>query len=106
MNEEKEDKARRAKEEEEGLGRELRYTQQVVAAELAGWQDLHGKMGRRAIRELAKAVLTKERAALEGMKRAMRKLSVPPAIPSTTTSTESAAEGSFRNGHEEETSLV
>jgi hypothetical protein len=106
LNEEKEDKARRAKEEEEGLGRELRYTQQVVAAELAGWQDLHGKMGRRAIRDLAKAVLTKERAALEGMKRAMRKLSVPPAVPSATTSAEFAAEGSHRNGYVEETSLV
>jgi hypothetical protein len=77
LNEEKEDKARRAKEEEEGLGRELRYTQQVVDAELAGWQDLHGKMGRRAIRDLARAVLTKERATLEGMKRAMRKLTLP-----------------------------
>jgi hypothetical protein len=106
LNEEKEDKARRAKEEEEVLGRELRYTQQVVAAELAGWQDLHGKMGRRAIRDLAKAVLTKERAALEGMKRAMRKLSVPPAVPSATTSAESAAEGSHRNGYVEETTLV
>jgi hypothetical protein len=88
INEEKEEKARRAKEEEEGLGRELRYTQQVVAAELAGWQDLHGKMGRRAIRDLAKAVLTKERAALEGMRRAMRKLTLPSVARVVTTNDE------------------
>lgn len=97
LNEEKEDKARRAKEEEEGLGRDLRYTQQVVAAELAGWQDLHGKMGRRAIRDLARAVLTKERAALEGMRRAMRKLTVPPVIPAAQTNAEAGAEGGRRD---------
>jgi hypothetical protein len=80
LNEEKEDKVRRTKEEAEGLGKELRYTQQVVAAELAGWQDLHEKMGRKAIRDLAKGMLIKERAALEGMRRAIRKLKVVPVI--------------------------
>jgi hypothetical protein len=98
LNEEKEEKARRAKEEEDGLGRELRYTQQVVAAELAGWQDLHGKMGRRAIRDLARAVLTKERAALEGMKRAMRKLAVPLATPEARAHAEAGSESGHRNG--------
>jgi hypothetical protein len=97
LNEEKEDKARRAKEEEEQLGRELRYTQQVVAAELAGWQDLHVKMGRRAIRDLAKGVLIKERAALEGMKRAIRKLTVSPVIPVAKTNVQAEAKGSRRN---------
>jgi hypothetical protein len=74
LNEEKEDKVRRTREETEELGRELRYTQQVVAGELAGWQDLHEKMGRRAIRELARGMLIKEKTTLEGMKRAIRRL--------------------------------
>ena len=80
LNEEKEDKARRTKEESDEVGRELRYTQQVVAGELAGWQDLHEKMGRKAIRDLAKGMLTQERSALDGMKRAIRKLKVMPVI--------------------------
>lgn len=71
---------RRTKEESDEVGRELRYTQQVVAGELAGWQDLHEKMGRKAIRDLAKGMLTQERSALEGMKRAIRKLKVMPVI--------------------------
>jgi hypothetical protein len=83
LNEEKEDKVRRTREEVEGLGRELRYTQQVVAAELAGWQDLHEKMGRKAIKDLAKGMLTKERTTLEGMKRAMRKLKMAPILTPT-----------------------
>ena len=81
MNEEKEDKVRRTQAEVEQLGKELRYTQQVVAGELAGWQDLHEKMGRKAIKDLARAMLVKERTALEGMKRAVRKLTVPEAMP-------------------------
>ena len=88
MNEEKEDKVRRTREEAEELGRELRYTQQVVAGELAGWQDLHEKMGRRAIKELARGMLIKERTTLEGMKRAVRKLKmgeVALAIPAVET---------------------
>jgi hypothetical protein len=78
LNEEKEEKVKRTKEEAEELGRELRYTQQVVAGELAGWQDLHEKMGRKAIKDLARTMLIKERMSLEGMKRAMRKLKVQP----------------------------
>ncbi|KAG0649538.1 non sense mediated decay [Hyphodiscus hymeniophilus] len=74
LNEEKEGKVRKAKEETEELGKELRYTQQVVAGELAGWQDLHEKMGRRAIRDLAKGMLIREKTTLEGMLRAMRRL--------------------------------
>jgi hypothetical protein len=80
LNEEKEDKVRKTREEVAELGRELRYTQQVVAAELAGWQDLHEKMGRKAVRDLAKGVLIKERTALEGMKRAIRRLKVVPVL--------------------------
>jgi hypothetical protein len=80
LNEEKEEKVRRTKEEAEELGRELRYTQQVVAGELAGWQDLHEKMGRKAIRDLARSMLIRERTTLEGMRRAMRKLKVVPVM--------------------------
>jgi hypothetical protein len=80
LNEEKEDKVRRTREEVNELGRELRYTQGVVAAELAGWQDLHEKMGRKAIKDLARAMLIKERSTLEGMKRAIRKLKITPQV--------------------------
>ena len=74
LNEEKEDKVRKTKDEVDELSRELRYTQQVVASELAGWQDMHEKMGRKAIRDLARSMLIKERTTLEGMQRAIRKL--------------------------------
>jgi hypothetical protein len=80
LNEEKEEKVKRTKEEAEELGRELRYTQQGVAGELAGWQDLHEKMGRKAIRDLARSMLIRERTTLEGMRRAMRKLKVVPVM--------------------------
>ncbi|KAH7367060.1 hypothetical protein B0T11DRAFT_274616 [Plectosphaerella cucumerina] len=73
-NEEKEEKARQAQEELDDLGRELRSTQQVVAGELAGFHDLHEKMGRKAIREFARSTLVQERQRLEGMMRALRRL--------------------------------
>ncbi|KAK6594462.1 hypothetical protein H4I95_10974 [Botrytis cinerea] len=76
LNEEKEDKVRRTKEEVEETGRELRYTQQVVAAELAGWQDLHEKVGRKAVKDLAQSMLVRERTTLEGLRRAVRRLKV------------------------------
>lgn len=60
--------------EVDNLSRELRYTQQTVAMELAGWQDMHERMGRRAVRELARNMVVVEKMRLEGMKRALRKL--------------------------------
>ncbi len=54
------------------LGAELRYTQQVVAGELAGWQDLHEKLVRRAIRELTRRMVQRERCRLVGMVRALK----------------------------------
>lgn len=72
MNEEKEEKARRSEDEAGRLGRELRYAQQVVAGELAGWRDMHERMGRRAVRELARGMVVGERMRLEGMERALR----------------------------------
>lgn len=65
---------RAGQEEVNNLSRELRYTQQTVAMELAGWQDMHERMGRRAIRELARGMVVVEKMRLEGMKRALRKL--------------------------------
>ncbi|CAG8950699.1 hypothetical protein HYFRA_00002909 [Hymenoscyphus fraxineus] len=87
LNEEKEEKVRKTKEEVDELGRELRYTQQVVASELAGWQDLHERMGKKALKELARGMLIKERTALEGMKRALRRLKAQEdVLPSTSAS--------------------
>ncbi|CZS91124.1 related to VPS9 domain protein [Rhynchosporium graminicola] len=90
LNEEKEDKMRRTKDEADELGRELRYTQQVVAGELAGWQDLHEKLGRKAVRDLARGMLVQERSTLEGMKRAMRNLKIAPVVVSVSPSILSA----------------
>ncbi|KAM0535583.1 hypothetical protein ACHAP1_005074 [Verticillium nonalfalfae] len=74
MNEEKEEKARQSQEQLDDLGRELRYTQQVVAGELAGYQETHEKMGRHAIRQFARGMIIQERIRLEGMTRLLRKL--------------------------------
>ncbi|POS76825.1 hypothetical protein DHEL01_v204773 [Diaporthe helianthi] len=74
LNEEREERMRAGQAEVNNLSRELRYTQQTVAMELAGWQDMHEKMGRRAIRELARGMVVLEKMRLEGMKRALRKL--------------------------------
>ncbi|KID86392.1 VPS9 domain protein [Metarhizium guizhouense ARSEF 977] len=70
----REKRAKKYREEAEYLSRELRYTQQTVAGELAGWQDMHEKMGRRAIREFARAMVVQERTRLDGMVRALRKV--------------------------------
>ncbi|KAM0433264.1 hypothetical protein ACHAPT_004138 [Fusarium lateritium] len=71
---EKEERARKSREEAANIAKELRYTQQTVAGELAGWQDLHDKLGRRAIREFARGMVVQERMKLEGMMRALRKI--------------------------------
>ncbi|CAN8099106.1 unnamed protein product [Discula destructiva] len=78
LNEEREERMRAGQEEVNNLSRELRYTQQTVAMELAGWQDLHERMGRKAIRELARSMVVMEKMKLEGMKRALRKLKEVP----------------------------
>ncbi|KAI5925310.1 hypothetical protein F4810DRAFT_72556 [Camillea tinctor] len=81
LNEEKEEKARRTQAEVDDLGKELRYTQQTVASELAGWQGMHERMGRKAIKELAQGMLIMERERLQGIRRALRKLrDIPPGL--------------------------
>ena len=66
------DKAAKARQELESLGCELRYTQQTVASELAGWQEEHVRVGRGILRRLARETIVRERARLEGMRRALR----------------------------------
>ena len=69
---EAQEKAEKSREELRIVGCELRYTQQTIAGELAGWQELHAKMGKRAIRALAERMVVREKDRLEGMKRAVR----------------------------------
>ncbi|KAL1792210.1 hypothetical protein ACET3X_009961 [Alternaria dauci] len=70
------EKMERSRGEMEDLGRELRYTQQVVAQELASWQENRVETGRAALRELARRMVVVERARLEGMRRAVRGLGI------------------------------
>jgi hypothetical protein len=70
------DKMDKSKLELADLGRELRYTQQVVAGELASWQENRVEMGRRALKDLAKRMVVVEKARLESMKRAVRALGI------------------------------
>ncbi|KAK8252071.1 hypothetical protein IWZ00DRAFT_505830 [Phyllosticta capitalensis] len=58
----------------ETLGKELKYTQQTVAAELAAWQESRVAQGRRACRELARRMVVVEKARLDSMRRAIRGL--------------------------------
>ena len=69
---EAQEKAERGRQELRAIGSELRYTQQTVASELAGWQDLHAKLGRRAIKAFAEKMLVREQDRLERMRRAIR----------------------------------
>lgn len=70
------EKMERSKTELDDLGRELRYSQTVVASELASWQETRVEMGRRAVRDLARRMVVTERARLESMKRAIRGLGI------------------------------
>jgi hypothetical protein len=68
------ERAEKAKTELETLGCELRYTQQTVAGELASWQEEHVRQGKAMLRRLAKESIVRERARLEGMRRALREV--------------------------------
>jgi hypothetical protein len=78
---EKEEKVRRGEVERQELGKELRYTQQVVASELAGWQEWRAQTARRAVKDLVQGMLVREKARLEGMERALRRLRVQDPAP-------------------------
>lgn len=71
---EAEDKAAKVQSELDALGSELRYTQQTVAAELAGWQEDHIRFGKKMLKDMARSMVIKEKARLDGMKRALREL--------------------------------
>ncbi|EXJ85902.1 hypothetical protein A1O1_06271 [Capronia coronata CBS 617.96] len=58
----------------ERLGKELRYTQEVVVGELAGWTTWREEWGRDEIKRLARNVVVKERERLKCMQRALRAL--------------------------------
>jgi hypothetical protein len=68
------DKAAKARGELESLGCELNYTQQTIAGELAAWQDEHVRSGRATLKKLARESIVREKARLEGMKRALREI--------------------------------
>ncbi|KAJ4296536.1 hypothetical protein N0V90_006581 [Kalmusia sp. IMI 367209] len=76
MQRDAQEKMERATEELSGLGKELRYTQQVVAQELASWQENRVEIGRKALKEFAKKMVVTERARLESMRRAVRELGI------------------------------
>lgn len=56
------------------LGRELRYTQEVVLGELAGWTTWRENWGRQEIKRLVRGSVVKERERLRGMQRVLRNL--------------------------------
>ena len=74
LQDEKDERARKSRAEAEYLSRELRYTQQTVASELAGWQSMHEMMGRRAIKEYAKQMMVQEKIKLSALRTALRKI--------------------------------
>ncbi|KAF2842537.1 hypothetical protein M501DRAFT_998873 [Patellaria atrata CBS 101060] len=74
MQREAAEKVHKAATELDNLGKELRYTQQVVAGELASWQDRRIEMGRKAVREFAKRMVVVEKAKLESLRRTLRGL--------------------------------
>ena len=58
----------------ERLGKELRYSQEIVVGELAGWNDWREGWGREEMRRLARGVVVREKERLRGMQRALRAL--------------------------------
>jgi cob(I)alamin adenosyltransferase len=90
------EKMDKSKIELEDLGRELRYTQQVVAQELASWQENRVDTGRKALKELASRMCVVERARLESMKRAVRELGI--GVPKEKPGNEVLANGGMANG--------
>lgn len=76
MQRDAQEKLDKATDELAGLGKELRYTQQVVAGELASWQESRVEMGKKALRDFARNMVVTERARLESMRRAVRELGI------------------------------
>ncbi|KAL5615575.1 uncharacterized protein BROUX77_001412 [Berkeleyomyces rouxiae] len=77
-NDEREAKAHKSRDELLNLGRELRDCQQVVAGELAGWQELHARIVKKAIRDYAGAIVLQERERMNALVRSIRKIRMAP----------------------------
>jgi hypothetical protein len=56
------------------MGKELRYTQEVVLDELAGWTEWREKVGKEAVRAFVKGMVVKEKERYKGLQRCLRKL--------------------------------
>ena len=56
------------------LGRELRYTQEIVVGELAGWTSWRSGYGKEEIKRYVKHTVVKERERLRGMQRTLEAL--------------------------------
>ena len=56
------------------LGRELRYTQEVVMGELAGWTSWRAGFGKEEIKRFVRGNVVRERERLRGMERVLRGL--------------------------------
>jgi len=76
MQRDAQEKMEKSADELNGFGKELRYTQQVVAGELASWQESRVEWGRSTLREFARKMVVSEKARLESMRRAVRELRV------------------------------
>lgn len=74
MRQESDEKIHKAESQLMTLGKELRYTQQIIANELGGWEEARVKIARSALKKLAQRTVIVERARLDGLKRAMREL--------------------------------
>ena len=55
-------------------GKELRYTNEVVVGELAGWTTWKGELGKEEVKRYVKGMVIKERERLKGMQRVLRSL--------------------------------
>jgi small subunit ribosomal protein S11 len=60
--------------EVERLGRELKYTSEVVVGELAGWNDWREVWGREEVKRMVRQTVVLERERLKAMQREMRAL--------------------------------
>jgi len=58
----------------EQLGKELRYTREIVVGELAGWTEWRAKVGRQAVRGFVAAMVVRERERGKGLERCLRTL--------------------------------
>ncbi|KAI9684782.1 MAG: hypothetical protein M1829_000157 [Trizodia sp. TS-e1964] len=66
------ERVERSRAEYDATSRELRWTQQTVAAELSAWQESHALMARQALKKLAQGMVVGERARLQRMRSALR----------------------------------